>query len=240
MAKGQLHSTGTVCKAEKSCPLEGDGGQHFDTVDQLIEHTATETGAETSELREIVSTGVGLAEAVSMARDGVLGGATPSSVSRDSQIDFSLLAIEKVANPQTPQVPATIDIDLSSASSDGLRDKFFNSLQEMLPVSSVKSDGLGSYTIVVDAESAPDDYSVLMAASIAANNAATDMGYDEDELDEFADKLKLSAALDKASANQSVSWSYEGNEFTRSGLTVEEAKAKQDELKAEGIDSSIG
>lgn len=238
MAKGQLHSTGTVCKAEISCPLEGDKGQHFDTVDQLIEHTAAETGVETSELREIVSTGVGLAEAVSMARDGILGGATPDSSSRESKIDFSLSTIEKVANPVAAKRPATIQIDLSSATSDGLRGKFLTNLGEMFPISSVKSDGMGSYTVVVDAESDPDDYSVLMAASTAAENAATEMGYDEDELEEFTESLSVKAGLDRP-ATQSVSWSYEGNEFTSSGLTAEEAQAKQDELKAEGIDSSI-
>ena len=221
MAKGQLHSTGTVCKAEKSCPLEGEGGQHFDTVDQLIEHTASTTDADVAELREVISTGVGLAEAVSMARDGVLGSSTPDSASR------------------APKVPATIEIDLSSATSDSLKEKFLANLGEMFPISSVKTDGMGSYTVQVDAESDPDDYSVLMAADTAARNAATEMGYDEDELEEFEETLSVSAAIDRAPATQSVTWSYEGNEFTSSGLTAEEAEAKQKELKAEGIESSL-
>lgn len=221
MAKGQLHSTGTVCKAERNCPLEGDGGQHFDTVDQLIEHTASETSADVAELREVIGTGVGPAEAVSMARDGVLGSATPASASK------------------APKRPATIEIDLSSATSDRLKDKFLENLGEMFPVTSVKTDGMGSYTVVVDAESDPDDYSVLMAASTAANNAATEMGYDEDELEDFEGTLSVSAEVAKAPAPQSVSWSYGGYEFTRSGLTAEEAQAKQRELQAEGIEASI-
>ena len=221
MAKGQLHSTGTVCKAEKTCPLEGDGGQHFDTVDQLIEHTASKTSADVAELREVIGTGVGLAEAVSMARDGVLGGATPDSASK------------------APKRPATIEIDLSFATSDSLKGKFLENLGEMFPVASVETDGRGSYTVVVDAESDPDDYSVLMAADTAARNAAADMGYDEDELDEFEDSLSLSAEVAKAPATQRVSWSYEGNEFTSSGLTAEEAQAKQKELQAEGIEATI-
>lgn len=222
MAKGQLHSTGTVCKAEVKCPLEGDGESHFDTVDQLIDHTASETGASVDEIRDIVGSGVKLAEAVSMAREGLIGSSVPSSQS------------------SAPKVPATIEIDLSSASSNTLSEKFLENLREMYPVSSVKDDGTGRLTVVVDAESDPDDYSVLMAADTAAHNAATEMGYDEDEMEEFEESFTVHAELNELPADQSVSWSYEGNEFTSAGLTEEEARARQQELKAEGIDSTIG
>jgi len=83
MAKGQLHSTGTICKAEIRCPIEDEGGQHFNSVDELVEHTATQTGADVSELRGVLATGVSPAEAVSMAGEGVLGTGTPQSVSRE-------------------------------------------------------------------------------------------------------------------------------------------------------------
>ncbi len=217
MAKGQLHSTGTVCKAELKCPLEGDGESHFDTVDQLIDHTASTTGADVKEIRDIIGSGVKLGEAVSMARDGLLGGSVPSSESA------------------TPKVPATIEIDLSSATSEELSKKFLENLREMYPVSSVKDDGTGR----LDAESDPDDYSVLMAADTAARNAATEMGYDDDEMEDFEESFTVNAELNGEAPNQSVSWSYEGNEFTSSGLTEDQARARQQELKAEGIGSTI-
>lgn len=83
MAKGQLHSTGTICKAEIRCPIEAEGGQHFDSVEQLIDHTAAETGAEAAEIRSVIASGVGPAEAVSMAKEGFLGRSMPQSLSRE-------------------------------------------------------------------------------------------------------------------------------------------------------------
>jgi len=178
MAKGQLHSTGTICRAEIRCPIEDEGGKHFNSVDELVENTASETGTDVAELKSVLATGVSPAEAVSMAKDGVLGGSTPDSVSRQ------------------PKVPATITIDLSSASSNSLSERFLSNLSESLPVSSVKDDGTGRYTITVDAESDPNDYSVLMAASTAAENAASEMGYDEEEMEDFSNNLSISANLD--------------------------------------------
>lgn len=82
MAKGQLHSTGTICKAELRCPIEADGGQHFDSVDELVDHTARTTGTDATELRDVISSGVKPSEAVAMASSGVLGGAAGESVTR--------------------------------------------------------------------------------------------------------------------------------------------------------------
>lgn len=223
MAKGQLHSTGTICKAEKSCPLESsDGPSHFDSIGELLEHTAKATATDPSELRTVLASGVGPAEMVSMAKEGILGSAAGASISK------------------APKRPATIRIDLSNQSSDSLKERFLANLVENgFPVVSAEDDGIGMLTVTVEAEADPDDYSVLMAASASAEAAAYEIGMDDEEHDEFTESLDISAELDEAPATQSVSWSYEGNDFTTSGLTAEEAQTRKSELKAEGIEASV-
>jgi len=98
MAKGQLHSTGTICKAEIHCPIEDKGGQHFDSQEELIAHTVNRTGANPEELQDSLRSGVHLQEVVMMAKEGLFG----SSIS-NSQIS-------------APHWPGTVELDLKDKS----------------------------------------------------------------------------------------------------------------------------
>jgi len=116
MAKGQLHSTGTICKAEIRCPIEEEGGRHFDSVDQLADYTAADTGVDRDELKGILASGVSPAEAVSMARDGILGGATPSSVSKGAEAGADAVPLKPAQVKELEQFDPAIHSVFSNAS----------------------------------------------------------------------------------------------------------------------------
>lgn len=179
MAKGEFHSTGTVCTAElRPCPLESSGG-HFNSLDELVDHTAEKTGSDAAEMRSVLASGVSPTEVISMANEGILGGSTAESAKR------------------APKRPATIKIDLTDQTSDTLKKGFLRNLNENgFPVVSSKDDGMGNLTVTVEAESDPNDYSLLMAATSSAESAAFEMGLDSDELEQFQDSLTVSAELD--------------------------------------------
>jgi hypothetical protein len=183
MAKGQLHSTGTICKAEIRCPIEDKGGQHFNSQEELIAHTVNRTGANPAELQDSLRSGVHLQEVVLMAKEGVFGSSIP-----DSQTSV-------------PRWPAKVEIDLSGTD-EGFRKLYLEHLRRVAPVSSVKDDH-GHMSFTVDAIDDPDEYSVQMWAASAAETAGREAGFDEDEI-EAIDELYISAELGEKSRSDAV------------------------------------
>lgn len=79
MAYGEIHnSTGTICKANKNCPLEGG---HSKDVDEYLGAKAMELEVDPEVLQGLVRSGARPAEAVSIVRDGLV---TPTSSTKFS------------------------------------------------------------------------------------------------------------------------------------------------------------
>lgn len=183
MAKGQLHSTGTICRAEIRCPIEDSGGQHFNSQEELIAHTVDRTGADPEEMRDSLKSGVHLQEVVQMAKEGVFGNAVPKS------------------QTSAPRWPAKVEIDLSGTD-ENYRKLYLEHLRRIAPVSSVEDDR-GHMSFTVDAVDDPDEYSVQMWAASAATTAARESGFDEDDI-EGINEIYISAEIGKPSRPDAV------------------------------------
>lgn len=69
MAYGEIHnSTGTICKATTSCPLEGG---HSKDVDEYIETKVAEDGIDGDRVRAMVKDGTPAGEAVAIVKEGL-------------------------------------------------------------------------------------------------------------------------------------------------------------------------
>lgn len=69
MAYGEIHnSTGTICKATKSCPIEGG---HSKDVDEYIEAKVAEDGIDGDRVRAMVKDGTPAGEAVAIVKEGL-------------------------------------------------------------------------------------------------------------------------------------------------------------------------
>lgn len=69
MAYGDIHnSTGTVCKAQINCPMQGG---HSKDVDEYVESNAEKYGLDSQQIQGMIKDGTPLADAVSIARDGL-------------------------------------------------------------------------------------------------------------------------------------------------------------------------
>lgn len=79
MAYGDIHNhNGTICRARKRpCPFGEDG--HSSSVDEYVYHHADETGVDPSAIRRAIADGAKPAEAVELAKDGLLDEYQPVS-----------------------------------------------------------------------------------------------------------------------------------------------------------------
>lgn len=79
MAYGDIHNhNGTICRARKrQCPF-GDGG-HSTSVDEYVYHHADETGVDPSAIKRAIADGAKPAEAVELAKEGLLDDYQPVS-----------------------------------------------------------------------------------------------------------------------------------------------------------------
>lgn len=79
MAYGDIHNhNGTVCQASKKpCPL-GENG-HSSSVDEYVYHHADETGVDPTVIKRAISDGAKPAEAVQLAKEGLLEDYAPTS-----------------------------------------------------------------------------------------------------------------------------------------------------------------
>jgi len=187
MAFGQLHSTGTRCAAQISCPLEGEGG-HFDSVNELAVHTAQTTGAPLEEIQDVLDSGVSAKEAVSMAKDGYLGRSLVASTSKAAPVAEQ----KELKNP----AKITVNLNPNFRNLGRIEKKFSEELEARgFPVAEYESHGDGVYSFTVEAESDPNDYSVLMAGTEAASAAQAKSGVEGEELDEYNEWMDISGAL---------------------------------------------
>ncbi len=84
MAYGEIHnSTGTICRATRSCPIEGG---HSKDVDEYIETKVAEEGIDGDRVREMVKDGTPAGEAVAIVKEGL-----------DAQVSESKFSFRKPA-----------------------------------------------------------------------------------------------------------------------------------------------
>lgn len=79
MAYGDIHNhNGTICRARKRlCPFGEDS--HSSSMDEYVYHHADETGVDPSAIRRAIADGAKPAEAVELAKDGLLDEYQPVS-----------------------------------------------------------------------------------------------------------------------------------------------------------------
>lgn len=111
MAYGEIHnSTGTICKATVSCPLEGG---HSKDVEEYIHTVASEQGLDEERVRALVSDGTPAVDALAIVRQGL--DAQPASARKS----VPLTAVpEELAFVRPERTPAIGDYQMTDEKLD--------------------------------------------------------------------------------------------------------------------------